>query len=77
MRIGTEIVNGESKDIYGDVQVFAQTSVAEQLLPTQSGFFFGSTEYDADYLEDVKQTIIELESLPLDGKKIWYYQSSW
>lgn len=27
---------------------------AEALLPTQSGFFFGSTEYNAYYFEDVK-----------------------
>ncbi|HUS49320.1 MAG TPA: hypothetical protein VMZ91_04100, partial [Candidatus Paceibacterota bacterium] len=29
---------------------------AEELLPTQSGFFFGSTDYDEYYLEDLKRT---------------------
>ena len=28
---------------------------AEDLLPTQSGFFYGSTEYDEYYYEDVKE----------------------
>lgn len=28
---------------------------AEDLLPTQSGFFYGSTEYDKYYYEDVKE----------------------
>ena len=28
---------------------------AEDLLPTQSGFFFGSTEYDQYYYDDVKE----------------------
>ena len=27
---------------------------AEELLPTKSGFFFGSTEYGDDYFKDVK-----------------------
>ena len=30
------------------------TDIAEKLLPTQSGFFFGSTEYDNYYFEDVR-----------------------
>jgi len=29
--------------------------VAEDLLPTQSGFFYGSTEYDNYYFDDVKE----------------------
>lgn len=48
-------------------------------LPTQSGFFFGSTEYDEYYMEDIKNTIEILESElqdPDDGTK-YYYQSSW
>lgn len=28
---------------------------AEDLLPTQSGFFYGSTEYDQYYYDDVKE----------------------
>jgi len=31
-------------------------TVAKQLLPTRAGFFFGSMEYDEDYLNDVVKT---------------------
>jgi hypothetical protein len=37
-------------------KVIQDATVAENLLPTREGFFFGSTEYDEDYLEDVKST---------------------
>jgi hypothetical protein len=35
-------------------KVLADHSLAEELLPTRSGFFFGSTDYDDWYFEDVK-----------------------
>ena len=51
--------------------------VADQLLPTENGFFFGSTEYNEWYLNDIKYTIEALESL-LDYKGAeFYYRSSW
>lgn len=54
---------------------------AEELLPTASGFFFGSTEYDAGYEEDLESTIEKLEPLisPDDtGDYPFYeYSSSW
>jgi hypothetical protein len=31
--------------------------IAKKLLPTQSGFFFGSTEYDDYYFEDVRDVL--------------------
>ncbi len=43
-------------DIYDDIEVFEDTKVADELLPTQSGFFFGGTEYDKCYLEDIEDT---------------------
>ena len=33
------------------------TDIAEKLLPTQSGFFFGSTAYDDYYFEDVRDVL--------------------
>ena len=38
-------------------RIETDSSYAEELLPTQSGFFFGSTEYDNWYIEDLKETI--------------------
>lgn len=37
-------------------KVIEDASVAQRLLPTREGFFFGSTEYDEDYLGDVVAT---------------------
>ena len=42
------------EDTYEDGSVIEDPTVAEELLPTQSGFFFGSTQYDGWYLDDVK-----------------------
>ncbi len=54
-----------------------------KLLPTADGFFFGSTDYDQWYLEDVKSTIEQLE-LALSDKGSddefgaeFTYHSSW
>ena len=41
--------------------VLADHSLAQVYLPTQSGFFFGSTEYDEYYFEDLEATIKILE----------------
>lgn len=49
-----------------------------KILPTQSGFFFGSTDYDDDYREDLANTIkIIDEALNLDLRWEFFYQSSW
>ena len=67
-------------------KVLADHSLAETLLPTQSGFFFGSTEYDEYYFGDIEKTIEIIEPVlkfakhKLEiGEYIWevYYQASW
>ena len=56
---------------------------AAKYLPTQSGFFFGSTEYDEWYWKDVENTKKLLDELlpRYDelAKQGWdfYYQASW
>lgn len=37
-------------------EVLKDNSRASKLLPTQSGFFFGTTEYDEGYFDDLKLT---------------------
>lgn len=51
---------------------------AEELLPTQSGFFFGSTEIDEWYFQDIQSTI-EIINRCLEMPDTWTfkYQSSW
>lgn len=61
-------------------KVLTDHTLAEELLPTCSGFFFGSTEYNKDYYKDVLQVLDVCESLlkqPLDdGERyelyVWY-----
>lgn len=60
-------------------QVQADHSLAEKLLPTQQGFFFGSYEYDDWYFEQINSTIEELEKFipTLHGVDELYYRASW
>lgn len=57
-------------------QVVKDKSKAAEILPTASGFFFGSTQYDEYYFQDVKDTIKILKELVKEGGD-FYYQSSW
>jgi hypothetical protein len=52
---------------------------AKELLPTQVGFFFGSTEYDEWYFQDLEYTQKVLAKIIKDSPKDWefYYRSSW
>lgn len=58
--------------------VLADHSLAEELLPTGAGFFFGSTEYDEFYFGDLEDTVDILENCLTMGEG-WdfFYQSSW
>jgi hypothetical protein len=52
--------------------------LAEELLPTEDGFFFGPTDYDKWYLLTIDQTIQILEKLDLENTTAdFYYQASW
>lgn len=56
-------------------QILEDHSKAEKLLPTQSGFFFGSTEYDEWYFQDLELTVKQLENVKAEDDFI--YQASW
>jgi hypothetical protein len=90
--------NDDCKEYYVDIddlmnlldackQVKADPSKAEELLPPQSGFFFGGTEIDEYYMHEIDHTIEMLESVLSEkvtnsqGREYlsgeFYYQSSW
>lgn len=52
---------------------------ADSKLPTQSGFFFGNTDYDEYYFRDIQYTVNILSRLLGDEFKgfEFYYHSSW
>lgn len=72
--------NGERIPIMEDGKYVKDPSVAEELLPTTSGFFFGSYDYDEYYVDDIKNTIDiitkVLETTDFETQMI-YYCSSW
>jgi len=64
-------------------KVLADNSLADELLPSESGFFFGGTEYDEFYFKDLEETVKEIEDelkiKPTEGcySGDYYYHSSW
>jgi hypothetical protein len=59
-------------------QAIEKRDNAANVLPTQSGFFFGGTEYDDCYFHDLERTIEIIEKclkLPDDWR--FCYHSSW
>lgn len=62
------------------VRRMRNTSIAELLLPTETGFFFGNTDYDEYYLANVEYTIEVLEKVLQETDfehEIVMYGSSW
>jgi len=60
---------------------------ASEILPTSSGFFFGGTEYDEYYFEQIKETADNLDRLLKEHDKLkrynnghsveYWYRASW
>lgn len=63
------------------IKVFTSKNpeVAEELLPTADGFFFGGTDYDEDYFYKVGWDIENLSRLLVqtdwDNEEVWYAES--
>lgn len=59
-------------------KILLDKSKACELLPVQDGFFFGSTEYDEWYFDDIKYTYENLKRvLDETSYDYFYYKSSW
>jgi hypothetical protein len=60
-------------------KVLKKHTLAEKLLPTGAGFFFGGTEYDEYYFKDIEETLEALNKILVEGGKTgeYYYESSW
>ena len=59
-------------------KVLKDHAKAAELLPGQEGFFFGGSEYDKWYFENLKDTIkIINKCLALDKDYYFEYHSSW
>lgn len=78
------IKNGERLTKYGwepimtPGMIITNPEIAMKLLPTEDGFFFGSTEYDSYYMEDIEYTIEEISKILEDigpDEELEYYAS--
>lgn len=77
---GQTVKDGEWVNIYEDGYNIINPEICEELLPTCSGFFFGSTEYDQWYMDDITSTIEQLEKVIEETDwetETVYYQASW
>lgn len=74
---GYRFEDGKKVPMYRIGSVIEDPSVAQELLPTQDGFFFGDTSYDEWYLENVRNTIEQiagiLETTDFDHEDIEYH----
>lgn len=80
-----QIRNGERYDheqgkfvpCYEMGKIMKDPSLAQELLPTQKGFFFGSTDYNEWYIEDLKETVEQIDEIlkttDFDECSIVYY----
>lgn len=74
------VTKGDLEDIIDRCsKVLKDHSLAETLLPTQGGFFFGSTDYDNWYFDDVKDCKKQMERLLKNFKdnELMYVVMSW
>lgn len=60
-------------------QILENNDLADELLPTGAGFFFGGTEYDEWYFEGLRDTINQINEalVSLDERWSFEYQASW
>ena len=77
---GYRFENGKEVPIMEDGEYIENPEVAAKYLPTQSGFFFGGTEYDQWYMEDIDSAIEilteVLKETDFDNQMV-VYTSSW
>jgi hypothetical protein len=75
---GYSYSGGERQAILEEGQVMTNSELAERLLPTTSGFFFGGTDYDQWYISDLQETVTQIDKcLALPEHVEFQYHSSW
>lgn len=81
IHIGTKYTKDGKEEQYTDGEVIANPELAEALLPTRAGFFFGSTDYDGYYYEQICDAIHTLQRIVDEHDKYenvsYEYIASW
>lgn len=66
------------RDGIDDRYMIEDASTAKKLLPTREGFFFGSIDYDQQYLEQLRHTRTVLrEALTSPRDAVFSYRADW
>ena len=77
---GQRLINGKWVPIMQEGKRIVNPEICRELLPTETGFFFGGTDYDEYYLDDIKHTWEACESVlsstDFENQMI-FYRSSW
>ena len=74
---GYRFENGKKIPMTEKGKYIKDPTVAQTLLPTTEGFFFGSTDYDQYYYQDLVNTKNILEEALEEDEGDYEYQSSW
>lgn len=74
---GYTFKDGKEEPIMEDGKYIEDSTVAQELLPTGSGFFFGSTEYNQYYYDDLVEALKICNEMLKDDNADYYYQASW
>lgn len=78
---GTTYADGKETRLERDGFVVVDNQIAETVLPTKSGFFFGCTDYDDGYIDDLVYTSETISKLLAEDEEgaggNYYYQASW
>lgn len=74
--------DGEWEPNYEWGEIITNAEEIAELLPTAGGFFFGGTDYDGGYMDDVRSTFEIIWKIPAadsgENKGVTYfYHSSW
>jgi len=80
VRNGQHFANGKWEDIIIDGKIVFGAEAAMEKLPTTEGLFFGSTDYDMWYIQDLQNTveiITKALSDPLLKDCDFEYRASW
>lgn len=72
--------NGKTKKVFNAGKKILNPEVPSRLLPTQGGFFFGDTDYNEYYIDDITETVEILEKVLAEtdfSTHSVFYSSSW
>lgn len=77
---GDRLVDGKWEPIMERGMIVINPEVCEEMLPSVEGFFFGGTNYDEYYIDDLKHTVSVLDKVLAEtdfNTQTITYQSSW